>query len=127
MRYVRAGHTHPLLVGPDAGEWQVVKSGGMMIGVARGETFAKSLEELTIELRPGQAFIQYTDGVIEARERGGDEYGTDRVIEYVEKAGDEGTLAELLEGLVKEVDSWTGGAPQEDDISILAVRRSREA
>lgn len=124
LRYVRAGHTHPLLMGPGPGECQVVKSGGTMIGVTGGERFADSLQEVQLELAPGQAFIQYTDGLIEARERGGEEFGVDRVIEHLDaQAGAERTLTETLEGLVGELESWTGGAQQEDDISMLAVRR----
>lgn len=125
LRYVRAGHSHPVLMGPDPGRWQVVKSAGTMIGVTGGERFTKSLEELQMPLAPGQAFIQYTDGLIEARERGGDEFGIDRVIEHLEgEYGAETPLAGMFDGLLNELDSWTGGAEQEDDISILAVRRS---
>jgi sigma-B regulation protein RsbU (phosphoserine phosphatase) len=125
MRYVRAGHTPPLLLGPGAGKWQVVKSRGVMIGVTRGEGFTKTLEEVGLELHPGRSLIQYTDGVVEARERGGDEYGTDRLIEHLDKeAGAGKPLTEVVEGLAAEVMAWTGGAPQEDDITILAVRRT---
>ena len=122
--YVRAGHTHPLLMGPLAGQWQVIKSGGMMIGSTLGDRFAKSLAEVRLELQPGQCFIQYTDGLVEAKERGGDEFGTDRVIGHFDKAaGTEQPLAAVLDALVAELAAWTGGAAQEDDISILAVKR----
>jgi len=125
MRYVRAGHTPPLVMGPGPGKWQVIKSRGVMVGAVRGEGFAKSLEEVGLELHPGQSFIQYTDGLAEARERGGDEFGTDRIIEYLDReAGSGKPLAEAVEGLAAEVLAWTGGAPQEDDITILAVRRT---
>jgi sigma-B regulation protein RsbU (phosphoserine phosphatase) len=124
VRYARAGHTHPLLVGPEPGQWQVIKSGGTMIGITQGERFVKSLEEVDLELLPGQAFVQYTDGLTEARERGGDEFGLDRLIEYLEReAGSDQSLTGRLEGLVAELAAWTAGAPQEDDITILAVRR----
>jgi sigma-B regulation protein RsbU (phosphoserine phosphatase) len=123
LLHVRAGHTPALLFGPGPREWQVIKPGGMMIGVAKGQTFTNSLEEVQLALAPGQALIQYTDGVIEARERGGDEFGVDRLIEYLEKRPAEQPLSGILEGLVAELETWTGGAAQEDDISILAVRR----
>ena len=124
LTYVRAGHNHPLLMGPEAGQWQVIKSGGMMIGAARGDTFAKSLQEVALELAPGQWFVQYTDGLVEARERGGEEYGIDRLIERLEKeASPQKSLSDVLDGLVAELFAFTGGAAQEDDISILAVRR----
>jgi sigma-B regulation protein RsbU (phosphoserine phosphatase) len=98
-----------------------------MIGKARGERFQAALEEANLELRAGQSFVLYTDGLVEAHERGGDEFGIDRVIEHLDReagAGGGRPLAEALDGLVREVASWTGGAAQEDDISVLAVRRN---
>ena len=48
----------------------------------------------------------------------------DRVIEHLDaQAGSGKPLAETIEGLVGELESWTGGAEQEDDISMLVVRR----
>jgi sigma-B regulation protein RsbU (phosphoserine phosphatase) len=124
LTYGRAGHTHPLLVGPAAGEWQEIKTNGTMIGVTRGERFTKLLEEAKLELKPGQSFIQYTDGIIEARDRGGTQFGVDRFIRYLAGESKSGkTLLQALEGLPPRLDTWTGGAPQEDDITALAVRR----
>jgi sigma-B regulation protein RsbU (phosphoserine phosphatase) len=124
VRYARAGHTHPLLVGPEPGRWQLVRSGGTMIGVTRGERFTGSLEEVDLELRPGQAFVQYTDGLTEARERGGEEFGVDRLIECLERAvGPQASLSGMFAAVVAELAAWTGGAPQEDDVTILGVRR----
>jgi len=122
---VRAGHTHPILTGPGPDEWRVVKSNGMMIGNAKGDLFTRSLEEVDLALEAGQSFILYTDGIIEARERGGDLFGVDRLIEHL--AGEVGfgrSLGETLDSLVHELTVWTGDVPQEDDISILAVRRN---
>jgi serine phosphatase RsbU (regulator of sigma subunit) len=127
ITYVRAGHNPPLLVGPQVGQWQVVTSNGMMIGVTSGETFSKSLQEVVLELAPGQWFLQYTDGLVEARERGGEEYGIDRLIERLEQESDpQRPLSDVLDDLIAELFSFTGSSAQEDDISILAVRRQLE-
>ncbi len=125
LRYVRAGHCPPLLMGPGPGELREVKSGGTMIGVTAGDRFSQSLQEVQLTLEPGQSFIQYTDGLTEARERGGEEFGVDRVMEGLEAGtGDAESLDALLQSLLAKLDTWTGGAEQEDDISILAVKRS---
>jgi sigma-B regulation protein RsbU (phosphoserine phosphatase) len=124
LHYVRAGHPPPLLMGPDPDEWQELRSGGTMIGVAGDQRFAQTLEPRQVSLQAGQTLIQYTDGLTEARERGGEEFGVDRVMEHLEALSPRaGSLDTLLAGLLAAADSWTGGAPQEDDISILAVRR----
>ena len=124
LEFVRAGHTHPVLLGPGKGTWEVVKSGGMMIGMTGGSIFAKSLQPLKLDLKPGQAFLLYTDGIIEAHERGGAVFGVDRMLECLEPAGDVKPLKEVLKGLVDEVTAWTAGQPQEDDITVLALRRN---
>jgi serine phosphatase RsbU (regulator of sigma subunit) len=124
LQYVRAGHTHPLLLGPERKQWEAIKCGGTTIGVTKGEHFTKLLEEKTVELRPAQSFVQYTDGVIEAHDRTGREYGMDRFIDYLQGKDQTGKpLGPSLEGLLQELNDWAGGADQEDDITVLAVKR----
>ncbi len=125
LEFVRAGHSHPILLGPTPDKWDVIKSGGMMIGMTGGPIFRKSLEAVTIDLMPGQSFYMYTDGIIEAHERGGALYGMDRLLGFLESAGDpRKPLQSVLDGLVVNLDEWTGGAEPEDDITVLAVRRN---
>jgi len=124
LEFIRAGHTHPILIGPEPGKWEVMKSGGMMIGMTGGPVFRRSLEPHHIALAPGQTFFLYTDGIIEAHERGGAIFGVDRLLEYLEaEAPSRKPLQEVLDGLVGVLDEWTGGAEQEDDITVLAIRR----
>ncbi len=124
IRYVRAGHNPPLLLGPDRGQWKEVKPGGTSIGVTRGEQFSRLLEEVELELEPGQAFVQYTDGVVEAHETGGEEFGVGRFVGYLERHARAGRrMAQALESLPAELEAWTETAAQEDDITVLAVRR----
>ena len=125
IEFVRAGHTHPILTGPGAGKWEVLKSGGMMIGMTGGDIFRRSLEPHAVRLQPGQVLYLYTDGVIEAHERGGAVFGVDRLLEHLEPGGQPGrALQETLDGLVVALEDWTGAQPQEDDITVLALRRS---
>jgi serine phosphatase RsbU (regulator of sigma subunit) len=126
LRYVRAGHTPLLLIGPLPGQWEEVKPGGTSIGVTQGERFSKLLEERALELKPGQAFIQYTDGIVEAHDRRGREFGVDRFIKFLGRHAEAGSsLAATLEALPAELARWSEGAPQEDDITALAVKRLR--
>ncbi len=124
MQCVRAGHTHPLLVGPASDQWEEVKSNGTSIGVTRGERFTQLLQEVSVQLRPGQTLIQYTDGVIEAHDRRGREFEVSRFIEFFCQRAIAGhSVAAAIEDLPERLDRWTEGAPQEDDITVLAVRR----
>jgi serine phosphatase RsbU (regulator of sigma subunit) len=124
LQYVRAGHNHPVLMGPACGQWQEIKAAGTSIGVTGGEQFRKMLKEVTLELKPGQSFLQFTDGIIEAHDPRGEEFGLNRFIEYLERQSESGSaLGEMLDSLPAELDGWTEGAPQEDDVTVLTVRR----
>lgn len=124
LRYVRAGHNRPLLIGPAPGQWQEIKSGGTSIGVTHGEQFKSLLEEVSVEILPGQVFIQFTDGIVEAHDKAEEEFGVERFVAYLEKHAKAGrSIAQALESLPAELDAWTGNAAQEDDITALAVRR----
>ncbi len=125
LQYVRAGHNHPLLIGPGKEEWQEVKAAGTSIGVTKGEHFSSLLQEVTVELKSGQSFLQFTDGIVEAHDRRGNEFGVERFIEHIQTHHDaRSPLAHMLEGLPGVIESFTEGADQEDDITALAVRRT---
>ena len=124
LQYVRAGHNHPLLFGPGKDEWQEVKAAGTSIGVTKGEHFSGLLQEVTVSLLPGQTFLQFTDGIVEAHDRAGNEFGVERFIEYLQQHHDtRSPLAHMIEGLPGAIEKFTKGADQEDDITALAVRR----
>ncbi len=124
LRYVRAGHNHPLMVGPDPGQWREIKSGGTSIGVTHGEQFRSLLQEVSLDILPGQVFVQFTDGIVEAHDKAGEEFGVERFVGYLEKHARAGrSVAQALESLPAELEAWTGTAEQEDDITALTVRR----
>lgn len=68
IKFVRNGHTPPIILpGKKDENISEVSSDGLGIGLTKtGETFDKSLKEKTVRLKPGDQFILYTDGVIEA-------------------------------------------------------------
>jgi sigma-B regulation protein RsbU (phosphoserine phosphatase) len=124
VRYVRAGHNPPLLIGP-RDQCREVQSGGTSIGVTKGEHFTRLLEEKRFTLQSGQTFVQFTDGVVEAHDRSGEEFGTRRLVAFLQESlGGDQPLGEILEGLHSKLKDWVAGAAQEDDVTLLAVRRT---
>ena len=124
IQYVRAGHNHPLLIGP-GGQWQEVKANGASIGVTTGEQFSRLLQVVNVPLQPGQSFLQFTDGVVEAHNRREEEYGIERFIKYIFRQQAAGlSLTDLISQLPQELANWSGVSEQEDDITVLAVKRT---
>jgi sigma-B regulation protein RsbU (phosphoserine phosphatase) len=127
MTYCRAGHT-PLifLPGPNgaAPAAQVLTPNGMVLGLripgASGK-FEELLEEDSIELSTGDVIVLYTDGITEAMNEEQDLFGEARLSRIVEEHGhlDSG---ELRERILREIESFVGGADQHDDMTMILLK-----
>jgi sigma-B regulation protein RsbU (phosphoserine phosphatase) len=120
LRYTNAGHNPPLLFcNEKKGRESVRKlfAGGTVLGVFCDTEF----EEEEIELRSGDTLVAFTDGVIEARNPHGEEFGEDRLIDLLtEYAGL--PAAELEKRILRAVEDWTAEAEQEDDLTLLIIK-----
>ena len=79
-----------------------------------------------VELKPGDILILISDGVYEYRNAEDEQFGEDRVEEIVRAYHSE-PMAELASRLLESVQAFAGGAPQEDDITMVLVKRSAPA
>jgi len=114
--FANAGHNLPYVRTADG----VVefRATGMPLGLIQGLTY----EEKESDIGPGDSVLLYSDGIIEAHDPTGDMYGFPRL-----KADMETELAgtELLDELLERLHAFTGrGWEQEDDITMVALRRS---
>jgi phosphoserine phosphatase len=78
----------------------------------------------SFEMAPGDIIGLLTDGIFEYQDRSGELFGEERVGALVIAHGD-APMAGLVERIVSEVEAFAGGAPQNDDMTILLVRRLR--
>ncbi|HXH06751.1 MAG TPA: SpoIIE family protein phosphatase [Vicinamibacterales bacterium] len=126
LTYARAGHT-PLLYLPASGEprqARILQPAGLVLGLhvdGIAERFAALLEEQSLRIGPGDLFVFYTDGVTEAMNRDSELFGEVRLRQLVEQYGHLGS-AELRERIVAEVEAFTGGAAQHDDLTLILVK-----
>ena len=75
---------------------------------------------------PGALFVAYTDGVSEALDAVGNEYGIERITQVVESLGRSGATAEeSIETLLAALRAWAGETEWPDDIAVVAVRNCR--
>ena len=121
LRYANAGHLSPLLLRQGEREPSEARGGGLPLGIDRAATY----DEHTIEFRPGDLMLGFTDGIVEAR-RGGELFGGERLEQaLIALSAQPGHLGDLVRRLHAEVHGWANGLS--DDAALLAVRRSPSA
>ena len=118
LNYLCAGHNPPMLRHQD-GTIERLKSESIPLGIELNEKYETGRTILEV----GDILIIYTDGVTEARDEDGKEFGEDRLLALVAQPPEE--LAALtLAAVMRKLDEFVGGAPQHDDITCLVVRRT---
>jgi serine phosphatase RsbU (regulator of sigma subunit)/ketosteroid isomerase-like protein len=115
--YANAGHDLPHVRHGD-GDAEELRARGMPLGLMP----SMSYEEKEIVLRAGEAALFYSDGLVEAHDPKGEMFGFPRLRALVAEHDDERSL---VDSLLEELYSFTGeGWEQEDDITLLTLRRS---
>ena len=112
--YSSAGHNPPAL--RTGAGIRCLTAGGPLLGAFRGAAF----EEETICLQPGDTLVTYTDGVTEARDPGGEEFGEDRLTTCISDA--DPAPAPLLHRIFGELRHFCHDAAQSDDITVTVTR-----
>ena len=115
LTYSNAGHLPPILVSQD-GSSQHLTCGGTVIGLFPDVQYP----EATVQLRSGDIFIAYSDGVTEPENDYG-EFGEERLIELVRENRDL-PLARITEIVTAAVDDWIGDNEQPDDVTLVLAR-----
>ena len=116
LNYVNAGHNAPVLRRADA-TLEKLEVGGVPLGIDSAAVY----ETATIDLRPGDVLILYTDGVVEAFNHAGEEFGNERWFAAI-RALPSGSAQESLRYLMSYVDEFVGATRQSDDITCLIFR-----
>jgi phosphoserine phosphatase RsbU/P len=119
----RAGHDAPIVFDHETGVAAPVKPPGMVVGIDSGSVFDRITGDFALSLKPGDCLLLYTDGVTEALDVHGDEFGFDRMIDCVQTSAPEGAPA-IITRLIDELRSFVGSQPQNDDITLIAIRRT---
>jgi sigma-B regulation protein RsbU (phosphoserine phosphatase) len=119
----RAGHDAPLLYKQQSQTVTPVKSPGMVVGIDSGSVFDRLTVDFAISLERDDCLVLYTDGVTETLNAEGDEFGLDRVIQAVRTRANDGAEA-IVKKIIQDVRDFTGPLPQNDDITLIAIRKT---
>jgi len=116
LRYVNAGHNAPILRRAN-GDMEKLDVGGVPLGIQSAAAYETSAKDLN----PGDALIFFTDGVVEAFDEDGAEFGDERWLAVI-RALPEITAQESLQFLMTRVDAFVGATRQSDDITCMVFR-----
>lgn len=114
--HANAGHNPPVLLGRSGARYLKLPP-----GLALGPAEETRYETGRLRLEPGEALFLYTDGVTEARDPEEKLYGEPRLLQTL-AAGPSQRLRDLVAHVSADVARHARGAPQSDDLTLLAVR-----
>jgi sigma-B regulation protein RsbU (phosphoserine phosphatase) len=118
----RAGHDAPLLYTSRDRKVTKVNPPGMALGVDSGSVFDRLTRNFTVKLECNDCLILYTDGVTEALDQNGMEFGMEKMIQAVQSAAPEGAPA-IVKRLTDDLRNFSGNQPQNDDITLIVIRK----
>ena len=119
----RAGHDAPLLYKRASQSVTPVKSPGMVVGIDSGNVFDRLTADFAVPLERDDCLVLYTDGVTEALNTDGDEFGIDRMIQSLRASATNGAQT-IVKRIIEDVRNFTGSSPQNDDITLIAIRKT---
>lgn len=118
----RAGHDAPIVCRAATGDIERITCPGLALGVDHGPVFERVTRDFEFSLDPGDCLILYTDGVSEALDIHGDEFGIERLQQILKEKSPQGAAA-VVNSLIEQVGQFVGGHPQSDDITLIAIQR----
>jgi sigma-B regulation protein RsbU (phosphoserine phosphatase) len=121
LRYTNAGHNPPLWLSWDGDGRPLIKRldcGGMVLGLFSDASY----EEAAIELASGDVVMAFTDGLVEARNPRGEEFDEPRLVSLLIQSAHL-PAAEIERLILQAVKNWTAGADQEDDLTLIILKK----
>ena len=114
--YVNAGHLPPFYISRD-GEVERLTEGGPVLGPLPDATFERGF----VRLNPGDLVLLYTDGMIEAEDDQGEEFGAERLLDVVRQHRHR-TVEEIVDSVFEAVEEFTSSAAPQDDRTVTLLR-----
>lgn len=123
LTFARAGHERPLICrncseskGPEQ-----LDAPGIAIGLADADVFDAAIADATIQLESGDGVVIYTDGITEALNEEGEEWGLDRLIDLI-RTDHPKNPEEMIQTVRTCITRYVGARPQYDDMTLLALK-----
>jgi sigma-B regulation protein RsbU (phosphoserine phosphatase) len=125
LKVVRAGHLPLIYYSAKERLCHQLVPKGIGLGLEDGIIFTKELEEVEQAYGPGDVFLFFTDGIVEARNSLGDEFEVDLLIDLLQQNGWNSAIS-LREKIIAHVQQFTADASQNDDMTLVVVKVNSE-
>lgn len=121
IEFARAGHCPTLYYSKKDNETRFFTNKGLGLGILRNGDFHKHIHVNKLPYLPGDIILLYTDGISEARNQNGEEYGYDRIKEILDTNNNESTTI-IQERLIDDLYAFTGSSFINDDYTTLVIK-----
>lgn len=118
LHYCSAGHPPAFLLRAN-GDLESLSDGGLLLGAIEDAQYTRG----TIQLNSGDTLLVYSDGILESRDKSGEEFGYARLESQLRSAQTSSTDAVLF-SVLGAVQDFAATRPLEDDMSLVVVRRA---
>jgi sigma-B regulation protein RsbU (phosphoserine phosphatase) len=118
----RAGHDAPFFYSNADQSVTRLNPPGMAIGIDSGDVFDRVTGDFSVNLEGQDCLILYTDGMTEAVDRNGLEFGVARTIQAIQSSVPNGA-ADVIRYLTEDLRNFIGKEPQYDDVTLIAIKR----
>jgi serine phosphatase RsbU (regulator of sigma subunit) len=124
VKFIRAGHTPLIYCDGNGPEPNIITSKGIGIGLDPGSKFDAILEEASVKMHTNGTIVLYTDGVIEARNDQGHEFGEERLMTLMMECKN-GTAIDLKEKIIDSVGNFCDQTPLHDDLTFIVLKNNK--
>jgi serine phosphatase RsbU (regulator of sigma subunit) len=121
VRYARAGHCPVLYYSATTGKAEYIKDKGVALGMVRNNSYRNFIEANEFSYLPGDIMMLYTDGITEAKNSKGDEFGYDKLIEVLLEVK-QATARQIQEHLIKRLYEFSGTENINDDYTTMIIK-----
>jgi sigma-B regulation protein RsbU (phosphoserine phosphatase) len=117
LAFSNAGHNWPILMRAN-GEKMFLERGGTLLGIMEGVRF----EEGHAPLNPGDRVVLYTDGISEATNATGEQFGEERLVNFVQSLPRDMSARRVAEQILEALREFLGPVEPQDDMTLLVLR-----
>ncbi len=123
LTLARAGHLPLYHYRAASRDVATITPRGLGLGLEASEIFSSEMEEKVITYQPDDVFVFASDGVTEAENTSGGQFGEENLIRLIAKHSTEGA-SDILNQIVQEVQTFAAGCEQRDDQTLVVVKAS---
>lgn len=121
IQFSRAGHCPSLFYCKQDGTTEYFQNKGLGLGILRNSDFHKYVQVNELNYSEGDVLVLYTDGITEATNSNGEEFGYDRLKRSLEKSSHQAPT-QIKEGIIKDLYDFLGTTDLNDDYTVVILK-----